>query len=337
MSLFEPKCGNPYAVLGIHRTATEAQIKRAFRDLSLKLHPDKRKGELSASDISALDKKFHDITEARSFLLDPEHAEIRKKYDEKLASESKRREEEERRDKLMSASRKRMRHELTSKIETLQKSMTAPKTDFRTMEKSKKYNRKDTEETIDESIPRRTQRREELETRQIHLKWSRSKVGSQSESSIRKLLQERFGNVESVEFIGSKGNAALITFSSIYSCNSCVDAFKYSDEMRATQVSKDQNCESGFKLNTDGLFSERDIESVEQRKLRQAAEREAMLRDMQMDRNDASGAQNETKTHVKGATIVFPPEFPLIETNDQLTPLQRLEFFEKKLLQESKA
>jgi len=323
-----PKCGNPYEVLGVHRNASEAQIKKAFRDLSLKLHPDKRKSDLTSSEIQVLDKKFHDITEARSFLLDPEHAEAKKKYDEKLASESLRRVEDEKREKSMSVHRKRMRDELTNKIQTLQKGMNAPKAESQAKSHRERKREPEPDEPSNEHVTGRTQRTE-LEMRQVHLKWSRSKIGAQSEASLRKLLQEKFGSVERVEIIGGKGNAALVTFASISSCNACVDALKHSDEMRATHISKQS--QSSFTMNNSGgLFSDRDKESVDQRKLRQAAEREALLREME------SGTPGMQKTHAKESTasIHFPPEFPSIETNDELTPLQRLEFFEKKLLKE---
>lgn len=32
---------DPYKVLGVRRSATEAEIKRAYRELALKWHPDK--------------------------------------------------------------------------------------------------------------------------------------------------------------------------------------------------------------------------------------------------------------------------------------------------------
>jgi len=61
-----------YKVLGVSKTATQDEIKKAYRSLALKYHPDKSKGDRGAED------KFKDINEANEVLSDPEK---RKKYD----------------------------------------------------------------------------------------------------------------------------------------------------------------------------------------------------------------------------------------------------------------
>ncbi|MCG8551329.1 MAG: J domain-containing protein [Desulfobacterales bacterium] len=61
-----------YKTLGIDKTATAADIKKAYRKLALKYHPDKTKGD------KALEDKFKTISEAYAVLSDPEK---RKQYD----------------------------------------------------------------------------------------------------------------------------------------------------------------------------------------------------------------------------------------------------------------
>ncbi|MGZ5247031.1 MAG: DnaJ C-terminal domain-containing protein [Flavitalea sp.] len=62
-----------YKILGIPKTATEAEIKVAYRKLARKYHPD-----LNPNDKEA-EKRFKEINEANEVVSDPEK---RKKYDE---------------------------------------------------------------------------------------------------------------------------------------------------------------------------------------------------------------------------------------------------------------
>lgn len=62
-----------YNVLGVSKTATADEIKKAYRKLAVKFHPDKNKGNKEAED------KFKEINEANEVL---SNAEKRKKYDE---------------------------------------------------------------------------------------------------------------------------------------------------------------------------------------------------------------------------------------------------------------
>ena len=61
-----------YAILGVPKTATQAEIKKAYRKLARELHPDTNK------DPDA-EKRFKDANEAHAVLADPEK---RKQYDE---------------------------------------------------------------------------------------------------------------------------------------------------------------------------------------------------------------------------------------------------------------
>jgi curved DNA-binding protein len=62
-----------YKILGVGKTATPAEIKKAYRALANKYHPDKTKGDKAA------EEKFKEINEANEVLSDPEK---RKKYDQ---------------------------------------------------------------------------------------------------------------------------------------------------------------------------------------------------------------------------------------------------------------
>lgn len=62
-----------YDVLGVSRNADETQIKKAYRRLAKKYHPDTNAGDADA------EQKFKEITEAYNVLSDKEK---RKMYDQ---------------------------------------------------------------------------------------------------------------------------------------------------------------------------------------------------------------------------------------------------------------
>ena len=61
-----------YDILGVPRSASQADIKKAFRKLARAHHPDRNQGDKSA------EKRFKDLNEANTVLSDPEK---RKQYD----------------------------------------------------------------------------------------------------------------------------------------------------------------------------------------------------------------------------------------------------------------
>src|SRR3954469_20159488 len=68
-----PQTKDFYAVLGVPSTATQDEIKKAYRKLAKKYHPDANANDAKAGE------KFKEISEANNVLSDPEK---RKQYDE---------------------------------------------------------------------------------------------------------------------------------------------------------------------------------------------------------------------------------------------------------------
>jgi len=62
-----------YKTLGVPKTATAAEIKKAYRELARKYHPDANKGSTDA------EERFKEITEAYNVVSDEKQ---RKEYDE---------------------------------------------------------------------------------------------------------------------------------------------------------------------------------------------------------------------------------------------------------------
>ena len=65
------KARDYYEVLGVSRSASDREIKRSFRKLALKYHPDKNQA-------AGAEEKFREIADAYAVLSDPEK---RKQYD----------------------------------------------------------------------------------------------------------------------------------------------------------------------------------------------------------------------------------------------------------------
>ena len=65
-----------YQTLGVSKTASADEIKKAYRKLAVKYHPDKNPGDKSA------EEKFKQVSEAYDVLSDPKK---RKQYDQFLS------------------------------------------------------------------------------------------------------------------------------------------------------------------------------------------------------------------------------------------------------------
>ena len=67
-----------YKILDVSRDASDAELKKAYRKLAMKWHPDKNPGSKQAQ----AEKKFKEVSEAYEVLTDPKKKEIYDRYGE---------------------------------------------------------------------------------------------------------------------------------------------------------------------------------------------------------------------------------------------------------------
>lgn len=67
-----------YQVLGVQKDATDDDLKKAYRKLAIKFHPDKNPGDKQA----AATEKFKEVAEAYDVLTDPQKRQIYDAYGE---------------------------------------------------------------------------------------------------------------------------------------------------------------------------------------------------------------------------------------------------------------
>src|SRR3989338_496816 len=65
-----------YEILGVAKTATVEEIKRAYREMALKHHPDR----VAEGEKKAAEERFKEISEAYAVLSDPEKRSVYDQY-----------------------------------------------------------------------------------------------------------------------------------------------------------------------------------------------------------------------------------------------------------------
>ena len=344
-----PSFGDPYDILHVLPSATNAEITKAYRKLALQLHPDKQSGK-SENAKADVNKEFHKLQQARNFLLEAEFSDQKRIYDQQRESNRRRQQDTQKREASMSERRKAMRDELKRKEElsnidkgavnrNIRRNQRQEEEVLNNLRKEGKRRRQEYAERtssaadIELSRKRRLDQKALLEARQVRLKWSRKRLSkSPSEHSLAEIL-EKFGTIEGVELIGGKGNAALITFSNPTSCKQCVDFYRFSEEMRASYVGKRKEDQDEVDEHEEvpTVTLNRDGENLRERQARQLAEREKILREMEENDEGLAGKRADITVPLREKSKNnFPLQFPANRDFHALsTPLEKLQHMER--------
>ena len=348
---------DPYDVLGLEfPVADDAAITKAYRKLALQFHPDKQKQTVTPAQAEAIALKFHQLQQARAFLLDSDFQASRAAYDRQRASQQARQAHEKAQRNKLSEHRKRMQQELNqaeaqAALKKQKPTNKAPSSSSASSSLSKQQRREELQRqgqamreahaaaTAQERDNAQQHSLSSVASRQVRLKWSRKRVKqSPSEDSIAREFGEKFGPVESVEMIGHKGNAALVTFRHASTCRPCVEFYQTSNEMRATfiqQPTSDNEPSTGPPQHSSApptgsstattTTNARDYESVAEWQARRAAAREALAQQQEQDENIQEAAAAPETKRSNNASWNFLPKFSASSQQsywEQLTALE---------------
>jgi DnaJ family protein C protein 17 len=338
-----PPEGDPYAVLGVAPGADDAAITKAYRKAALKYHPDKQQAA-GTNDVERerMATKFHQLQGARAFLLDADLAASRAAYDTFQRSRVERARYETQRTSTLGATRKRRREELAAAEAAAQsrhssRASSGTAKPLSTQEGLRRegaaLREKKAAADAAEANAAAADDPEPLAARQVRFKWSRKRMEtSPSEESLAQLLGTQFGSVTRVEFLGLKGNAALVTFAAARSVAFCILTYPKSSVMRATALvatatttTKTATAATPSTTTATASTTTRDHESVAEWQARRAAAARALLEE---DEDDETANKGVNTTANRAIDSFLPPLPPGRST----TPWERLAVLETTIL-----
>ncbi|XP_076605277.1 dnaJ homolog subfamily C member 17 [Chaetodon auriga] len=302
-----------YGLLGIESTATTKEIKKAYRQKALTCHPDKNPDNPKAAEL------FHQLSQALEVLTD---AAAKAAYDKicaaKKQAEERNRKLDDKRKKIKLDLEARERHAEAQSQEEAQITRTLEEEIARLREEGSRQLEEE-QRLIREQIQREkeaqqqtggyTQRYSGVErcsksnvTPKLKLKWKSKKDdgtnGGYSEGVLVKLLQ-KYGDVLNVIVSSKKKRSAVVEFATVRAAELAVknesglheNPLKISWLEGEPEVIAPASQPGQFMSSQGALTNERDYESVVMMRMRQAAERQRLIEQMQRDdEEDAAGS-----------------------------------------------
>lgn len=285
-----------YGLIGVEFSATQSEIRKAYRKKALACHPDKNPDNPKAAEL------FHELANALEILSDES---ARAAYDRLLSAkkaaalrhaelDSKRRkliEDLERREKAANSQHQARRHGYSTEK--------SPEEQFKEeMERLRKEGSRLLEE--EQELMRKQLAEDRLKTQEcsnqwdsaqhrIKIKWkaekSDDKNGGYNETNLRNFLK-KYGDIVALVISGKKKGSAVVEFKTQEAAEMAVD-YEKGDMNNPLSLEWIGNAPKNINRNGNGssTVTDNDYESLVLRQMRQAEERKRLIE--QMMREDA--------------------------------------------------
>ncbi|XP_067310960.1 dnaJ homolog subfamily C member 17 [Pseudorasbora parva] len=290
-----------YALLGIESTATEKQIKKAYRQRALSCHPDKNPDNPKAAEL------FHQLSQALEVLTD---AAAKAAYDKvraaKKQAEERNRKLDDKRKKIKLDLEARERQAETVKTEEVKVTRTLEEEIARLREEGSRE-LQEQQRLIREQIQRETHAHTDSSTGhqdskdvtpKLKLKWKCKKDDAGNAGYSHECLQnlfQKYGDVLNVLISSKKKGSAVVEFASVRAADLAIkneigltgNPLKITWlEGQSAPTSHIDNTEGVYNASQSCLRSERDYESVVLMRLRQAEERKRLIEEMKREEEE---------------------------------------------------
>ncbi|XP_072931628.1 dnaJ homolog subfamily C member 17 [Epargyreus clarus] len=272
-----------YEILGLQITATESEIKKAYRKKALQCHPDKNPDDPKAAET------FHELSQALEILTD---ASARAAYDTVLkgkeAAKLRHKELDSKRRKLKEDLERREKEALSGKADNL----TAEQKLAAEMERLQKEGSrllqeelKRVKEKLKQAMSRFSEPVWDSSLNRIKIKWKAEKNdesnGGYNEELLRKFLK-KYGDIVALIISPKKKGSALVEFATKDASEMAVEIEKGLPEnpLELKWVNEKPVLTTKKIIPGPSLVSDRDYESLVLTKMRQAAERQRLIDEM---------------------------------------------------------
>ncbi|XP_003475474.1 dnaJ homolog subfamily C member 17 isoform X2 [Cavia porcellus] len=285
-----------YALLGIEEQAADKEVKKAYRQKALSCHPDKNPDNPKAAEL------FHQLSQALEVLTD---AAARAAYDKvrkakkQAAARTQKLDEKRKRVKLDLEARERQAQAQGSEEEEENRSTRTLEQEIARLREEGSRQLQEQQRLIQEQIRQDREQRlrgkvennEGKGTPKLKLKWKCKKEdesqGGYSKDVLLRLLQ-KYGEVLNLVISSKKAGTAVVEFATVKAAELAFrnEVGLVDNPLKISWLEgqpQDTAGPSHPELSKGSVLSERDYESLVMMRMRQAAERQQLIAQMQQE------------------------------------------------------